>query len=324
MKTKDLFFAFLGIVISIFLIYLTFSKINTSLFIAHLSKINILFTPLFFLSTFSEILFRTIKWYLILRVFAYVEIKKLFKFEVIALGINNILPLRMGELSKMMLISKYYQISKTTALSTVFIERLIDSLILFLILISYSIFGGINLQFIDKKNAFYITTSIIVFIYLFFVYSEKITQNSLKKFEKRYPHIHSLFIKIRNGGVCFKNPLLTLLIIITGIIQWNFDVLNNYIIAKALSIQAIDFSKAAITVVVGSLSASIPSMPGYFGNYEYAISRLCILWGIDKELSVLFPTLIHIITYIILTFTAMIFIYTEEINLKNLINSKGK
>jgi hypothetical protein len=80
----------------------------------------------------------------------------------------------------------------------------------------------------------------------------------------------------------------------------------------------LNYFKSAITVFAGSLSASIPSMPGYFGNYEYAISRVMILWHFDKNISVLFPTIIHLLNYILITSSALIFIYMEKESLRNI------
>ncbi|MCX7905777.1 MAG: flippase-like domain-containing protein [Elusimicrobiales bacterium] len=313
----------IGILISLILIFFTFSNIKIDIFFSYLSKINILYIPFFIISTFFELLFRTMKWYFILIPITKIPIMKLFKFEVIALGINNILPFRMGELAKMILVSKNYNLSKTTALATVFIERLLDTIFLFIIFIWYSIIGNINIPFITKETGVFIIIITTFTIYFLFVYSEKIFKTKIfRKIEYKHPKIHSIILKIKNGGICFKSTKITILIIISGLIQWNFDVLNNYIIAKSLSIQNIDLPKAAITVVAGSLSASIPSMPGYFGNYEYAISRICMLWNINKELATLFPTLIHILTYLIITTTSLIFIYTEGVNMKKLINTK--
>lgn len=323
MKLTDILAASLGILISVFLIYLTFSNIEINIFLNHLSKMNILYIPLFLFSTFFEIFFRTLKWYFILLPIVNVKITKLFKFEVIALGINNILPFRMGEISKMFLVAKNYNIPKTTVLSTVFVERLLDTIMLFLIFLIYSFAGGINIPFITKETGIIIISIIIIFIYIFFVYSERLIETErFQRFEKKHPKIHSIIMKIKNGGICFKSPKITTTILITGILQWNFDVLNNYIIAKSLSIHQLNLSRSAITVVAGSLSASIPSMPGYFGNYEYAISRVCMLWGIEKELATLFPAVVHILTYIILTLTAVLFIYMEGMSLKKLLTSQ--
>lgn len=322
---KDILLAFSGIIISIILMYFTFSNINLSLFFKHLTQINIFLIPLFFLSTFFEIFFRTLKWYFILSSFVKIELNKLFRFEVIALGVNNLLPFRMGEVSKILLVSKHYGVSKTAVFSSVFIERLIDTVMLFSVFIIYSLTGGIKIPLINTKNALYIIIIILTAIYLFFIYSEKIMKKRWAlNLEKKHPSVHSFIIKLKTGGLCFSSPWITFLILASGFIQWNFDVLNNYIIAKSLKIDTINFSKAAITVIAGSLSASIPSMPGYFGNYEYAISRICMIWGIDRELSTLFPAVIHMLTYLIITLSAVIFIYFEGISFKNLIKTKGK
>lgn len=321
MRLKDIITAVIGLIISLSLIYITFSNIDRYIILSHLKDINMLYIPLFVISTFFEIFFRTMKWYLILLPTTKTKLWNLFKFEVIALGINNILPFRIGELSKVFLVSRKYDISKTLVLSTVFIERLFDTIMLFLIFIIYSIVGKINIPLITKKTGIAIIILVLIFIYLFFILSANLINKS-QKIQKKHHKLYSFIVKLQNGGACFKSIKISFLIIIAGIIQWNFDVLNNYIIAKSLSIKEIDISKAAITVVAGSFSASIPSMPGYFGNYEYAISRVCMFWGIEKELATLFPTVIHVLSYVLITSSAILFFYTDNIKIKNILISK--
>jgi|GEM_PF-2144419 len=364
MKTKDILIASLGIIISFLLIYLSFKNADFSKFLLILKKSDISFMFLFLISTFFELVFRTLKWYLILKPNVTTDLKQLFKIEVISLGINNILPFRMGEITKIFLVSHFYAIPKTTVLSTVFIERLMDTLILFALLLLYSKLGGINIL-INKTSFFVILNFAIIAVIILFIFSDKIMihpkvkkfQNyhpkihsfiikiknggvcfkslgltffifsdkimihpKVKKFQNYHPKIHSFIIKIKNGGVCFKSLGLTFLILGSGIIQWNFDVLNNFFMAKALKIHAIDFFKAAISVFAGSLSASVPSMPGYFGNYEYAVSRVCMSWGIDKETSLLFATSVHILGYIVITLAAVIFIYSLGLNFRKILS----
>ncbi|MEF3280269.1 MAG: flippase-like domain-containing protein [Elusimicrobiota bacterium] len=319
MKKKEIFIAFFGIIISILLLYLSFKNINFLNLLEMLKKARIPFILLFFVSTFFEMIFRTLKWYLILNSNIKVDFYNIFKFEIISLGINNILPFRMGELTKMFLVAKFYSVSKTTVISTIFIERILDSIILFSLLLLYSKIGGINIL-INTTSIFIILNLAILIIIIGFVFSEKIIETQyFKKIEIKHPKIYSLIIKFKNGGKCFKDPKLAFAIFFVGIIQWSFDVLNNYFIAKSLEIKIIDYFKAAITVFAGSLSSSIPSMPGYFGNYEYAISRVCMSWGIEKELSILFPAMVHILGYILITLTAIIYIYSLGFNFKKIL-----
>ena len=317
MKKKDVFISILGIPISILLIYLTFKDFNFNSVIPIVKNIKIYFFLLFLISTFWEIFFRTLKWYLIILPSKKTDFKELFKFEIISLGINNILPFRMGEISKMFLLSQKYSLSKTTAISTVFVERILDTFILFGSFLIYSSLGNINIG-IRKENIILILIVLSVMIFLIFIYIDKIIElKTFSDIEKNHPKIHQILIKIRKGGICFKNPRLTFLILLSGLIQWNFDVLNNFIIAKAMKID-LDYFKAAITVFAGSVSASIPSMPGYFGNYEYAISRVMILWGVDRNISVIFPSLIHILSYSIITSCAIVLIYKEKETMINI------
>ncbi len=322
MKRKDILITFSGVFISFILIYFTFKNVNIKTVFNIIKKADPFFIWLFFFSTFFELFFRTIKWYLILKPIVKTDLIQLFKIEIISLGVNNILPFRMGELTKMFIVARMYLQSKTTILSTVFIERLLDSLILFTLLVLYSTIGNINILINDISFLIFLNT-IIVFIIIGFKYMDKILEiKKIKKLEETYPKFHLIILKIKNGGVCFKNLWYSLLIFLVGIIQWNFDVLNNFFTAKALNMEVIDYFKAAITVFAGSLSASIPSMPGYFGNYEYAVSQVCISWGIEKELAISFATLTHILSYLIITIAAVIFVYDLGFNFKKILSMK--
>ena len=320
MKLKDIILTFAGLLISLFLIYLSFRNVDFSKFLAVTERVNYSYIFLFFLSTFFEMLFRTFKWYFILIPVTKVPLKDLFKIGVISLGINNILPFRIGEITKMFLVSRFYEVSKTTVISTIFVERLVDTLILFALLLIYSHLGSINI-IINRPSFIFLIFVLIFIVILFFIFLEKILMHKkLKEFELSHPKIHSIIVKIKNGGVCFKNPYLFFMILFTGVIQWNFDVLNNYFIAKALKLNIMDYFKSAISVFVGSLSASVPSMPGYFGNYEYAVSRVLMSWRIDRETAVFFATSVHILTYLIITVSAIIFIYSMGLNFRKVIS----
>ncbi|MBP7795634.1 MAG: flippase-like domain-containing protein [Elusimicrobiales bacterium] len=326
MKTKDVLIASLGIIISVFLLYITFRDIDFYKIGSLLKMTDYRFVALFLVSTFFEMFFRALKWYLILKINVEgIKFWDVFKFAIVGLGINNILPFRIGELTKMFLVSSFYSVSKTMVLSTVFVERTIDTIILFSLFLLYSEFGNINI-IVDPAIILSILVVAVIVIFIFFIYADRILNFSyFKKLKISHPKLHSTLVKIKNGGRCFKNLKFTFLILFYGIVQWNFDVLNNYFMAKALDIDVIDYFKSAMTVFAGSISASIPSMPGYFGNYEYAISRVCMTWGVDKDVSIAFPTLIHIITYVVITVAAIVFIYSLGLNFKKIINiSKGK
>jgi len=317
MRKKDILIAFLGFGISFILIYSTFKNFDFEIVFPVIKKLKIGFLFTFFISTFLEIIFRTLKWYFIILPLKKVDFLKLFKFEVISLGINNILPFRMGEVAKMFLLSKNYSLSKTTSLSTVFVERLLDTFILVGLFLIYSYIGNINLG-VNKNFIILILLLVSITVFVFFIYIEKIlNSSSFSNISVKHPKIYDLIIKIKNGGLCFKKTYILFLTILSGVVQWNFDFLNNFFIAKSMDIN-LNYFKSAATVFAGSLSASIPSMPGYFGNYEYAISRVMILWQFDKNISVLFPTIIHLLTYILITSSALVFIYMEKESLRNI------
>ena len=99
------------------------------------------------LAYFLGVGFRTLRWQVLLSGIDKIKIQTLFPIVVIGYMANNILPFRLGEL-----IRGYYLKNKTgvptaTALSTIFVERIMDGLALILILAGSSMSVPFNTIF---------------------------------------------------------------------------------------------------------------------------------------------------------------------------------
>ena len=88
------------------------------------------------------------------------------------------------------------------------------------------------------------------------------------------------------------------------------DALVFYIMACALGIQnIIDGFKCVVLLFSVAAAASVPGVPGGFGNYEFAIAKVAGSWGVDKETAFAYATGAHLVTYMVVTVTGLIFVY---------------
>ena len=119
-----------------------------------------------------------------------INVRTLFPIVVIGYMANNILPFRLGELVRAYYLKNKEEVSTATALSTIFIERIMDGLALIVILIGSSVFVPFDeilsrLADMTKINGLILVTLFtlpfaIVFILLTFVFFNSQGFESLK------------------------------------------------------------------------------------------------------------------------------------------------
>ena len=77
-----------------------------------------------------SVFFRTVRWQILLRHMGTVPVRRLYPVVVVGYMANNLLPMRMGELVRSYYLGQREGISKTSALATIFVERVLDAIVL--------------------------------------------------------------------------------------------------------------------------------------------------------------------------------------------------
>ena len=128
-KSKKYVFGLLGIGISVLVIYLLAQKIDFNRAFNNFEEVSIssiLLLALIYISTFF---IRAIRWKLMLQD---INIPYLTCLSCLVIGFagNNFLPVRGGELLRMEFFSRKSKINRVTGLSSIFVEKILDGLVL--------------------------------------------------------------------------------------------------------------------------------------------------------------------------------------------------
>jgi uncharacterized protein (TIRG00374 family) len=309
MKTK--FSIFAGILLGVFFLYLAFKNIDFSGLIKSISRINILYLVPFLIFVIAELLVRSLRWKLLLKPSKDIKVFDTFKLEAIGLGLNNILPLRLGELVRGVFCGRIFQIPVMTVLSTILVERGLDTITLFMIFAISMKFDPLGSEIKNFGAYFWLIMGILVLLMFVLIFmDELLLHRKLSPLFSKFPKMEKFITQVALGARGFTSLKNSIYIIISGFVLWLCDGVNAWIMAKAFGIdETINFIRGVKVVFAAAIAASIPGMPGYFGNLEYSISKLLGVWGIDQTTSLAYATLLHIYGYVIITLLGLFFIY---------------
>ncbi|PIU32887.1 MAG: hypothetical protein COT06_00295, partial [Syntrophobacteraceae bacterium CG07_land_8_20_14_0_80_61_8] len=113
---------------------------------------------------------------------------------------------------------------------------------------------------------------------------EIMTHHLLSGLFKKFPRLTSGLGHLALGVRAFHSFKTAGAVVALAVLQWFMDALNFYIVARAFGIEnVIDGFKCMVLLFSVAAAASIPGVPGGFGNFEFAITKVAGSWGVDSE-----------------------------------------
>ena len=278
-----------GLFISTVGLYWAFKGFNFFRFLSIVKNINIGWIFAAALILLLSVLVRGLRWKYLFKDRGLLPTSYLVKASFIGYFGNNVLPLRLGEILRCIVVSNKFNLSKSYVFGTILMERLIDFLTL--------IFLSIVLYFISPiQSELYIYT--LYFVALTFVVcicaalSMKFI-NKLNTDNKIVKLIKSTF-----EGLLSINRDKKMMIIITSLLIWGFYWLEIYLIQLAFNFTSLDIISALFILVIVSIIMAIPSAPGMIGTYHAAIIFVMTsVFLIDNDKSGSFALIKHAVMY---------------------------
>ncbi|MHC4512623.1 MAG: lysylphosphatidylglycerol synthase transmembrane domain-containing protein [Planctomycetota bacterium] len=271
----------LGIACGAVFLYLAVRNESPSEVLAALAGISV---PLLILSTIlgqGANGLRGLRWGFLLR--KDVSIKVLYPSMMIGYMANMFLPVRMGELVRMELLSRRGGVRRGEAFLSVGLEKIVDGLSLLLVIgivavtrelpewvaymgwISLAIFGGlaagvlITLIFKERVRA--------------------ILDKLVSRDGKITVHIHSFVDSIISELELLKDIKAWLGVIFYTVLVWVAEMFGVWLLFRAAGLH-LDPLESLFVVAVLTLATMVPSPPGYVGTFELFTKQALGLFGV--------------------------------------------
>lgn len=324
----------LSAILAIIFLYIAFYNVDFGEVLRLVSGASIFWMAAFISSFFFGHVIRTLRWKVILNsVKPHVSFKHLFGALMVGYGVNCVTP-KLGEISRAVLLGRWENLSRSSMLGTIIVERVIDIVALGIAVIISAYIWSENLY--DKlpwlESTLYAAGTvmfvIILMIFLTIIYKEKFFGIIIRLFSKiseKFAHkLAYIFGMLTEGFSSLKGTRNYIYTILLTIILMMVYALSSYLGFFMLDIKPVTYEMGWIVMSIAAIGVVIPT-PGSTGSYHtLAKSTLVLLFGFGENISAAYAFLTHIISYFLFIFVALFIYFVFNKNKNNLIQPIDK
>jgi uncharacterized protein (TIRG00374 family) len=355
MPKKLLISLVIGSVLSALTLYLSFRNVPFRQLVTYLGTVNywwIVPTIAILVATF---VLRTLRWQLILKSIDKIGFQQAFHPLMIAFMMNSVLPGRVGELARPVLLRQKHGISVTTGIATVAAERIFDIGILVslfaLVFTTVSSrpdlsgdYFGFHLNSAVLKSAalgmIRLSIALIVCIALFTIgvtrrlikacigqmgrYLVAIIPRAQAKVESLIGFVIGIMDNFAIGLSMVRNPGRMLACVALTILIWTLTAFSYLVFAKGCPGINLSFMEFTTVMVIICFAIALPSVPGFWGLWEAGGVFALSIFGIAEKDALGFILVNHATQIFPVIAIGLISALITSVNILNLtVNDRG-
>lgn len=312
----------LGLVIGLFFLTLAFKNEDFGKIGQALGEANYWWLVPGLAMYFVGVALRALRWRFLLNPMQKISTARLFPVVVIGYMANNVLPVRMGEVVRAYVLGRRENVSKTAALATIVVERIMDGVTMILFLSVTSLFVTLNkdTEAVLRIAALVFLVAILAF---FMVAHSRIWMKRLEEFGLRFvpgalkPKVSGLADAFIDGLQVLRQWRDFLMVVVLSVLAWAFEAGMYWMVS--LSFNGMNLSAAAVfmTLAVANLATLVPSTPGYVGPFDAAgKSVLQGIFKVSTTMAASYVILLHAALYLPVTLVGLVFWLREHFSFK--------
>lgn len=278
---------FIGIAISLLLLLVVLRGIEIESLREAFSQANYLYLLPASLVLLSSFLLRTVRWRYLVAPLRDLTFSTLFRGVVIGYFSNFILPANTGELVRTYLIGRKVQMSKSSLLATIVVEKAMDILVLILFLVITLLALPASRWLRELAILAALLLALVWVVMLLLVYQhqratiilerllDRLSSDLTKKMMFRWGFFVDGLGSLRQGGRFFIALTLSVGLWATVMVAW-------YLTGRSLNLALSPFSYA-LPLSVAFLASSIPTLPGRIGTFEFLVVTCLGLFAVESS-----------------------------------------
>lgn len=228
----------------------------------------------------ASLFVRALRWRYLLLPIKKCGIWNLFKTTMIGFGISAVIPARVGEVVRPYMLGNKENISKSSALATIVVERLFDTLTVLLMLVVYLLLlmtpGELNpeaagfMMNLKKTGLIIFAGVLLLFVFLFYLKSHpSVAKGIARKFPGRFAQtIEEVLLSFVEGLSILKSPKILLQVTAWSFLFWLVVAVSFWATVRAY-LPAFSFSSTFLIMIMLAIGIAIPT-PGGVGGYHWA------------------------------------------------------
>jgi glycosyltransferase 2 family protein len=269
--------------------------------------------------TMLAYLVRAWRWQFLLSGVGRIPLGSLWSSIMIGFMGNNVLPARLGELLRAHSLGRSAGVSRSTALASVVVERILDIGVLLLVFGVFLLWhrlppgigrwGGILLV---------LSAPVLAFLILFELRPEPVWRLAQRFLPARLRlPLRVVAMNFRDGLGVLRRPVPLLAGIGLSLVMWSILVGVVVLSLAALRLTA-PLGAAPVVLVVIAIGTMIPAAPGYIGTLQAAGTLALVQYGVPQTSAFSFTVLYHAGQWLPVTVVGLIHFMRQHLSLRKL------
>jgi hypothetical protein len=269
---------------------------------------------------------RSFRWKFLMSPLKDVPRNRLFSFLIMGFFMNNLLPLRLGEIVRAHITGQKMGVSRSSVLATVVVERLFDGLsyvVLFFLTILVLPFPSWTKKSMGAGSVLFI--GVLAILYLLSRNRQKAVSlfGALPMPAVIRTRVNAFFSNFLNGlGSLGHGPSLAKVFLLS-LAVWTIEATVFYLMGLSFGMNLSVFQGMLVMIVIG-MGAILPTAPGYVGTVEFLGTTSLVFIGINKNLAFGYIVTLHVLQLLTITFWGIRSLMAEKITLSELIRIEKK
>ena len=308
--------------ISIVFLLLALKKVDVKEIGQSLINVNLIYFFVTILITFIAFFLRAVRWKVLLSPLKAFPLSMIYNATMIGFMCNYTLPARVGEVIRAYLIGSRGNISKSAALATIIVERVMD-------LFTLSFFATIILIFFPvplylKKIGFTIfVLNILLFLLLVMMHKKsvlfiRIIEKPLSIFGSRIKEkVKILLSAFIEGLDILGNSSSFLMASFISLGIWIITGLHFYVLFFSLPIR-LPLYAAFLDMVILTFGIMIPSTSGFIGTFQFFVKEGLMIFNVDPNMALSYSILLYATQFLLVVGVGLISLWIWGLNFKDL------
>jgi uncharacterized protein (TIRG00374 family) len=328
MKTK--INVILGLLVGLIFVWLAFRGTDIEGIKSSFKAVKYIYlTPVVLLSIVVLVL-RSYRWGVILEPLEKIDQGTLFSITAVGFMAISLLPVRMGEFVRPYLVSRKSSIRMGSALATIVVERIFDMLTLMMVLLLILMMVELPEWIFRSACSILLIVIPLLFILIFMAVKRDASVKGIDRIIRVLPEALSsrlmrLLHSFLDGLQILPDLKKTFYLAFLSILTWSLVAFATYILFSSFeSMSGLSPAAAYTVLIITALGVTLPTAPGFVGNYHYSCVLALTLFGIPKNDALTFAILLHFMQVMVTILLGLIYLPFIRVPLPTIFKGSGK
>jgi len=319
----------IGIAISVFLLFLLFRKIDFDKMAAAFAAMDYRFLAPALVLTFVSYFMRAVRWKFLLLPTKRTRLSNLFPSTLIGYMANNLLPARLGEFVRAYSLGQKEGIATSAVFASLVVDRLCDGFtILFVLLITFftvKLPPGMELVQAGLVTGGYVTFALYLCVLAFLALLKKRTGATVALVErlarpfsgKLADRVVALLDSFISGIRIPTDPAGMAATLLSSILVWATAIWPVDLVLRSFGV-TLPITASMFIMVFLVFAVMIPAAPGFMGTYHFACVTALSAFEVGSEKALSIAIVSHAMGFFPVIVAGLYCLWRDKLSLKKL------